>query len=323
VRYLILENLEISGSTQNGINCDDGGDYANPDTTRHVIFRNLYIHEIGTGKNQDALKLSGVDDFFVLDCEFARTSAGGSGIDHVGCHAGVIAGCTFRQMGSNAIQCKGGSADILIRANQFIDGGMRAINIGGSTDFRFFRPPLATNAPNFEASNIRVIANVFRGSDAPVAFVGAIDSLVANNTIISPRRWVIRILQETTSAGPYSFLPCGRNAFVNNLLYYQRGQLVSHVNVGPHTDLDSFQFANNLWYAADQPGRSQPALPVAETMSLVGVDPKLADHTRHDYSIAHDSPAATGGKHLPGIAADFLGTPYNNPPSIGAFQARP
>jgi hypothetical protein len=42
VRYLVIENLEIARASQNGINCDDGGDYANPDATRHIIFRHLH-----------------------------------------------------------------------------------------------------------------------------------------------------------------------------------------------------------------------------------------------------------------------------------------
>src|SRR5688572_27699091 len=196
-RFVILENLEVSGATANGINCDDGGDYANSNATRHVIFRNLFIHDIGTGGNHDGLKLSGVNDYFVLDCEFARTSAGGSGIDHVGCHRGLIARCTFTDIGSNAIQCKGGSEDIEIRWNRFINGGGRAINIGGSTGFQFFRPPLSAMMPNAEARNIRVLANVFRGADAPIAFVGTVGSLVANNSMVDPGRWVMRILQET------------------------------------------------------------------------------------------------------------------------------
>ena len=156
VRFLIIENLEVSGATGNGINCDDGGDYANSNATRHLVFRNLSIHDIGTGRNNDGLKLSGVNDYFVLNCEFARMSAGGSGIDQVGCHLGLIAGCTFSNAtgsAGNAVQCKGGSEDIEIRANRFIDSGGRAITIGGSTGFEFFRPPLSTNAPNAEAKN--------------------------------------------------------------------------------------------------------------------------------------------------------------------------
>lgn len=323
VRHLIVENLEVTGATANGINCDDGGEYAISNATRWVLFRNLYIHDIGTGGNNDGLKLSGVNDYFVLDCEFARMSAGGSGIDHVGCHRGLIARCTFADAGSNAIQCKGGSEDLEIRWNRFTNGGARAINIGGSTGFEFFRPPLATTTANFEAKNIRVIANLFRGSETPVAFVGTVDSLVANNTLVEPTRWVLRILQETVSSGGYTFRPCGSNQFINNLVYYNRAQISSHVNVGVNTDAASFKFANNLWYAFNQPSQSQPVLPAAETNGLYGANPLFVNAAGGDFSVATNSPAAGKGRKLAGVWADLSERCYANPPTMGAFEARP
>ena len=323
LRYVILENLEVRGAAANGINCDDGGDYANRNAARHVLFRNLRIQDIGTGHNNDGLKLSGVNDYFVLDCVFVRMSRGGSGIDQVGCHRGVIARCEFVDSGSNAIQCKGGSEDIEIRANHIINGGARAINIGGSTGFPFFRPPLSTNAPNVEARNIRVVANVIYASDAAVAFVGAVDSLVANNTIVKPQRWVLRILQETVSRGGYTFLPCSSNQFINNIVYYNRAQLATHVNNGPNTDATSFTFGNNLWYAFDEPDRSKPILLSAEIDGLYGANPLFLHTTEQDFSLATNSPAIGKGKLLPAVQADKQGRCYLNPRSIGALEANP
>jgi hypothetical protein len=322
IRYVILENLEVSGATANGINCDDDSDYANSNATSHVVFRNLYIHDIGTGGNNDGLKLSGVNDYFVLDCEFARMSAGGSGIDHVGCHRGLILRCKFTDAGSNAIQCKGGSDDIEIRGNRIINGGGRAINIGGSTGLEFFRPPLATNMPNVEARNIRVLANLFRGSDAPIAFVGAVNSLVANNTIVEPGRWVFRVLQESVSRGGFTFLPCSSNQFINNLVYFDRAQISSFVNIGASTDAASFQFAHNLWYAFNQPGQSQPILPSAETNGVHGLNPLFTDGASGNFSVTTGSPALGKGRRLPRVSADFLERCYSNPPTIGAFEAK-
>lgn len=322
IRYVILENLEVSGATANGINCDDGGEYANSNATRHVLFRNLYIHDIGTGGNHDGLKLSGVSDYFVLDCEFVRMSAGGSGIDHVGCQRGLIARSRFTDAGSNAIQCKGGSEAIEIRWNTFTNAGARAINIGGSTGFEFFRPPLVTNAPNAEARNIRVIANVFRGSDAPVAFVGTVNSLVANNTIIEPTRWIMRILQETVSSGVYKFLPCSSNQFINNLVYFDRSQISTLVNIGANTEAASFRFANNLWYAFNQPSQSQPSLPSPESDGVYGMNPLLLDAPSGNFSVATNSPAVGKGIRLPRVLADHRERCYSNPPTIGAFEAR-
>jgi len=57
-RYIIIHNLEVSLTDNNGINSDDGGDYANAEAAQYQIFRNLYIHHVGGSGNQDCLKLS-------------------------------------------------------------------------------------------------------------------------------------------------------------------------------------------------------------------------------------------------------------------------
>lgn len=323
VRYLVVENLEIAGAAQNGINCDDGGDYANPDATRHLVFRNLYFHDIGSGGNQDALKLSGVDDFFVLDCRFERTSAGGSGIDHVGCHGGLIARCTFEDMGSNAIQCKGGSKNIEIRQNYFQNAGQRAINIGGSTGFQFFRPPLSPTVPNAEARNIRVFANLFQGGITPISYVGAVDSVVAHNTIVNPENWILRILQETTSTETYTFLPSGENTFVNNLVSYRRNQISTHVNIGPNTNPDTFEFAGNFWFAVDDPDRSQPRLPAPEQNGISGQNPNFLSPETDNFDLPLDSPAVGQGVRRNQPRADLEGRCYADPPTIGAYEPTP
>jgi hypothetical protein len=319
IRYFVLENIEVSGGKGNGINCDDGGEFANSNATRHVLFRNLFIHDTGSGGNQDGLKLSGVNDYAVIDCEFSGISVGGSGIDHVGCHRGVIARCVFTN-GGNAIQCKGGSEDIEIRANRFLNPADRAINIGGSTGFKLFRPPLSTNAPNAEAKNILVIANLFRGSLTPVAYVGAINSLVAHNTIIDPDRWLLRILQETTSKDGYTFLHCGQNQFINNLIYFDGQRISVPVNIGSNTDAASFEFAHNLWYDYQRPARSRPTLPSVEQDGIYGLDPKFKDAARGDFSMRETSPAIGKGKPLRGVRADLLNRPYRENPAIGAVE---
>jgi hypothetical protein len=223
-------------------------------------------------------------------------------------------------MGSNAIQCKGGSENIEIRWNRFHNGGSRAINIGGSTGFQFFRPPLSANQPNVESRDIRVEANVFEGGQTPVAFVGTVGSVVANNTIINPRRWLLRILQETVSNQRYEFLPCGGNVFVNNLVYFDNGLLSTPLNIGSNTAPNTFGFSHNLWYAHDRPARSQPRLPSAETNGIVGLDPQLRNVDARDWSIPTASPATAKGVAWPGVKADMLDRCYAAKPSIGAFE---
>jgi hypothetical protein len=323
-RYVIVHDLEVRNATANGLSVDDGADYANENATRYVVFRDLDIHDIGSSGNQDCLKLSGVNDYWVLSSSFARCGGGmsGSGVDHVGCHRGVIAGNRFRDMAAsgNAIQCKGGSTDITIVANHIEDGGARAINLGGSTGFEFFRPPLSTSAPNAEARRIHVIANLIEGSVAPLAFVGCVDCLATNNTILTPGNWVVRILQETVTGGGYEFLPASNGRVANNLVYYDRSAISTHVNVGANTDVASFTFQNNLWYAYDQPGNSAPSLPVAETGGVVGSDPGFVDGPGGDYRLAPTSPAIGAGTTIAELLGDLDGTCYLPPPSIGAYE---
>ncbi len=324
VRYLVIHDLEITGATANGINTDDGGNYADPDATRYIVFRGLDIHDIGSSGNQDCLKLSGVDDFWVLGSRFVACGGGmsGSGIDHVGCHDGMIAGNYFANTSGNGVQCKGGSRDIDIRANHFDNAGERAVNMGGSTGFEFFRPPLNSTQPNAEARNIRVIANVIEGSTAALGFVGCVGCLAANNTIVDPGRWVFRILQETVSGGGYTFEPARDGVVVNNLVFFgSGGSFSTHVNVGADTAPDTFSFQTNLWFNHASPGASAPDLPVTEEGGIVGEDPLLADPSGGDFAIPAGSPAAGAGSDVSALAGDFVGACYASPPSIGAFEA--
>lgn len=321
VRYLVLHDIEVANSVQNGINCDDGTDYANVDATRYIVFRRLDIHDVGGTGNQDCLKLSGVDDYYVLDSSFARCGGGdsGSGIDHVGCHHGVIAHNIFDTMSGSGVQCKGGSTDIEVRANWMTNPGQRGVNMGGSTGFTFFRPPLSTSSANAEARRIRVIANVFVGGVTPFAFVGCVDCLAANNTVIDSDNWLLRILQETVSDATYTFLPASDGQVVNNLFYFSRGDISTYVNVGANTAPDTFTFSNNLWYAHDNASQSQPTLPVTETDAVVGQDPALGSQ----YAIGSTSPAAGQGTALTSVTADYVGACYASPPSIGAYEVAP
>jgi len=130
-------------------------------------------------------------------------------------------------------------------------------------------------------------------------------------------------LQETTSSGGYTFLACADNTVTNNVFYFDRSQLSAHVNIGANTDAGSFTFANDLWFAHDNPAQSQPSLPVDETNGIVGQDPLLVAPGSGDYHLMSSSPAIAGGQSLFGVAVDFDGRPYNDPPSIGAHEGKP
>jgi hypothetical protein len=310
--YLELQDLVIEQQTGNGINIDDGGDYATP--THHILILNCIFRDMDATGNHDLLKLSGLDDFLIKRCSFINGSDGGSGIDMVGCHRGTIEDSYFDQAGSSGIQAKGGTQHIRIQRNILKDMDQRAINLGGSTGLQFFRPPLSDPIANaFEAADLEVFSNVFTGSWAPLAFVGCVRVKVFNNTFYKPENWAIRILQETVEDG---FLPCGDNEFRNNIVYLS--QDITEVNIGPDTDPASFVFTNNLWYN-EAGGNWTPSLPVTDSNQVIA-DPLFTDASTEDFSIFANSPAVLAGKKLTFPTHDFVQHTYFNPPSIGAFE---
>jgi hypothetical protein len=315
--YVVIQDLELSGSSQNGLNIDDGGTFDTP--AHHVVLRNLTVHDIGGSGNQDGIKLSGVDHFLIEDCEISRSGGGssGSGIDMVGCHHGTIRGCFFHDSSGNAIQAKGGSEDVLIWRNRFERAGERALNLGGSTGAAYFRPQGA----DYEARDLRAVANTFADCKAPVAFVGCDGALFANNTVYLPRTWVARILQESVDG----FIPCRDGRFVNNVVVFRKADLSTYVNVGPNTAPETFTFSHDLWHCLDDAGFTGPSLPVVEAGGTYQEDPLFAAPALSggDFHVGRGSPAAGAGVVLGEVPGDYDGRPYASPPTVGAFEAAP
>ncbi len=273
--HLVLENLVIRNAPHNGLNIDDGGSRATP--AHHLVLRDLVVEGTGPDGNKDGIKLSGVDDLLAQRCTVRGWGGGGgSGIDMVGCHRVLIHDCRLQGRSgtpSHGIQAKGGSSEIVVRRCRLVDAGGRAIQFGGSTGIPYFRPPQA----KYENRRSVALGNVILGASAAVSFVGTEDSAFLYNTVVRPRRWVLRILQEQRAHG---YLRCRNNTFAHNLIVWHEGDVRSHVNIGPDTHPETFTFAENLWYEVDgSAGRSRPRLPAPETGGVYGRDPGLADLT--------------------------------------------
>ncbi|MFO0846998.1 MAG: fibronectin type III domain-containing protein [Gemmataceae bacterium] len=294
--YLTLQNLIVEQATDNGINIDDGDTYATP--AHDITLSGLTVRDIGTGGNNDGIKLSGVNAFRIENTSVQRWGAGGgSAVDMVGCHDGVITGSSFvhtaGMTNGNGVQAKGGSTNILVTGNRFENAGARAVQIGGLTGDPFFRPqPL----PTYEAKGITVEHNVIVGGEAGVAFVNSDTSVVRFNTFHRQTRYVIRILQENWSAG---FLPARNGVFTDNIVSFRSGELAAAVNVGAGTDPGSFTFARNWWWCSDNPAASRPSLPAAEVDGVYGVDPQFVNPDANDLHLRAGSPATNYGAYAP------------------------
>ena len=291
-RHVEIHDLVLQNGWANGLNIDDGGDYATP--SEHILISNLTIRHFGGG-NRDGIKLSGVDHFRVVGLDVSDWgTGGGSGIDVVGGHFGVIERSTFRHGGNalgNGVQLKGGSKDILVRFNRFDDAGARAVQIGGKTDLKYFRP--GADTVDYEAKDVTVEHNVIVGSEAAVTFVNSDGGLVRHNTIHRPSQWVFRILKEQRAGG---FVDT-RNGVVERNIVVFGDELAKAVNVGSSTEPGSFAFAANWWYNVDDPSDSVPWLPASETGGVHGIDPQLLDPAAGDFRLDADSPAAAYGAY--------------------------
>lgn len=272
-RHVVLRGLVLRGAAHNGLNVDDGG--ARDGSSPGVTLEDVRVERVGSGGNQDGIKLSGLDDLTLRRCTVEGW--GGSAVDLVGCHRVTIEGCRFAGVAELApdsgVQAKGGSSEVTVRRCDFVEAGARAVNAGGSTGLEFFRPADAA----FEARAVVVEDCTFVGGEAAVAFVGVDGAVVRACTVVRPRRWAFRILQETTGA---RFVPCREGRVEACVVVFRRADVRAVVNVGPGTQPETFRFAGNVWFAEDDPARSDPGLPVREEGGRVGVDPRLDDGLR-------------------------------------------
>jgi hypothetical protein len=177
---------------------------------------------------------------------------------------------------------------VTVRRCRFEHAGERALNLGGSTGREFFRP----RPQGYEAKDLVVEDCVIVGSTAPFAFVGVDGAIVRRNTLYRPRKWVLRILQETRAE---DFLSCRGGVFEDNLVVYRADEVRTPFNVGPGTAPETFRFARNYWHCVDDPLRGAPAAPTPESEPRGGGDPRFVDPEHGDYRLRAGSPAAGAG----------------------------
>jgi hypothetical protein len=143
--------------------------------------------------------------------------------------------------------------------------------------------------------------------------------LFAHNTVIEPRRWLARIVQENASRRPGTGGQVVNNLIVFNSRYMSR----AYVDVGPATEPVTFIVGSNLWYSLDNPRFRDAPLGAGltrETASLYQANPLLVDRAAGDFRVRSGSPALRNARAIAGDVFDYLRRRYENPPTIGAFS---
>lgn len=265
VAYIRIVGLFFEDQTGNSISIDDGGSYETP--SHNIIIENCTWLSMNAPAGSNMIKMAGVDSFSIVNCVFLNGPVSGIGIDLVGCHDGIIEKNYFDKTGAYAIQTKGGSHNITIQHNVFINTTDRTINAGGNTGYPFFRPIDVT----YEAKHIYIYANIFRGCKAPISFATAIECQAINNTILNPKNWAFRILQETSDT---RFSTCANNTIKNNLIVMPNTTQPAF-NIGPNTNPSSFKISHNAWYNQENT-KWIPNTPTNELGRLL-IDPQIQD----------------------------------------------
>lgn len=282
-----LENIVFEQQTGNGVNIDDGGSFDSPSTG--ITFRNVTVRDMNAGGNNDGIKLSGVNGFLIDKVTVENWGTGGSAIDPVGSHNGLIQNSVFRHDsgGSSGVRPKGGSKNIAIYANRFdMPGGSgRAIQAGGSTGEQFFR--FIDGDSGYEADSIVAAGNLIVDANAAFSFANIHGGVFHHNWVDNARNWAVRILNENQGN---SIVDTQNGQFTDSVVEYPGNSWNRAINVGAETLPDTFTIARNQWRNTTGPTNvADLRLPIPETDGQYGnVDvPRSGDQIRWDFDWGH------------------------------------
>lgn len=267
-----ISDLIIRNASVNGINIDDGGFIA---LSENVTIRNVDLRDGGG----DGIKLTGVVGFHIDQVKVVGWGGNWTAVNFIGSQNGVVERSYFENTtpGSGAgVQAKSGSADIVIRANRFVNANERSIQIGGGGSVELFRPqpPGNVHAARIVAEGNVIInnGNVGQGIRAAASFINVGDGIFRNNVVDRPSIYAFRILKENPEP---PFIDTQNGVVDDNIVLWNEGDLFEVVNVGPNTLPATFAFQANHWFNLTSPANSHPLLPVAEVDGVYGVDPQV------------------------------------------------
>lgn len=311
-----LEHLIFEQQTGNGLNIDDGGSFATPATD--ITLRDLVVRDMNAGGNNDGIKLSGVTGFLIDHVQVTNWGPGGSAIDPVGSHNGLIQNSQFVSTvatGGSAIRPKGGSKNITIRANRVSlpPGAGRAIQAGGSTGAEFFR--FIDGDSGYEAAGIAVEGNYIIGGSSAISWVNIDGGVFHHNEIRDPGDWAFRLLNENVGA---AIIDTQNGVMADNIVAFDGDIWRRAGNYdGPEVLEETFTFARNRWFNSANPtaAGSTPQLPTAETDGVYGVDPGEVEVRVWEFSwgkwwtLSGASSITTAPENLQGYANLLLAEP--------------
>lgn len=183
-----IQDMEISGGYYYGIMFFTRWDWGDPEDrtgASNITIENCRIHDTG----RDCIKITpGCDDITIVNCEIhdsgQRDDSNAEGIDCVNGDRVVIRDCWIHDTATTGVYLKGGAMDGLVERTFVERCGSLGIVLGFDTSPEYF--DLTVNPSRYE--NIRGLVRncIVRDTGyAGIAFYGAKDGVVVNNTIIN------------------------------------------------------------------------------------------------------------------------------------------
>ncbi len=168
VRYLYLLDLTLESADENVFHCE---------RCDHVLLRGMTL----TGTNPDGvhetIKVNQSQYFYIENSDISGTYE--NAIDFVAVQYGHVLGSRIHNAADSCIYVKGGSADLLIEANEIYDCGNAGFLAGQGTGFQYMVPPWL----HYEAYAIRFVNNIVHDTFGAGAGVqGGYNILLAHNT---------------------------------------------------------------------------------------------------------------------------------------------
>jgi len=274
-----------------------------------------------------SVKFTGTDSFLVSRCLF-HGNAGSEGLSMNGDRNGTVKNNRFDPpvpgTGSGwASHCKGGSSNITIRQNLYINWPYGGMDIGGDTGPSFFCPLIDDTV--YEADSISFYSNILIGGQTCIRLASLCNSNIINNTCFESNEFTVRLLQEDASV-----------RFANNNIYNNIFTIVNtglgynefYINETGGLPYNTFLLTNNLFYSYSDAALGLSGIyqdvgsvnPAIISGSVFG-NPMFNDTAMMDFSLKKGSPAIGAGLTVAAPATDYYGNPYSaTARSIGAIE---
>lgn len=154
-----------------------GGDGFHLERCEHVLLRQCII--TGNGLAHEALKANQCRHLYIEECDISGGDE--NAIDFVAVQYGHITRSRIHGAGDWAMYVKGGSAQILIDANEIYDAFTGGITAGQGTGFEYMETPWL----HYEAYDVKIVNNFIHDTyGAGFGVNGGYNILLAHNTLV-------------------------------------------------------------------------------------------------------------------------------------------